>query len=301
MAALNATSALSANVRGMLWMLVGAFSFTVMSALMKQLSGTLPITVVVFFRMFFAVLFFLPWIVRTRFAGLRTRRMGLHLLRSLLGALAMVSFVYALSRLILADTIALAHTTPLWMIIIAIPLLGEVAGVRRALATGLGFFGVLAIVRPHLEFEPASLVALACAFFTSLAMIAVKKLSTTDPPMTIAFYFNFFGSLYAAVPAAMTWQLPSALDWVILLGTGLTGMIGHVCSTRAYAIGQATVVAPADFSRMPLAVLLGFVFFSELPDAWSVAGIVMIILAMFYISRPEGAGRSRVERGGTGA
>ena len=285
-------SPISRNLRGMLWMLAAATCFTLMGALMKEASAGLPVAVVVFFRMGFSVLFFTPWVLWTRFQGLKTARLGVHLVRSLVGALSMVCFVYALSRLILADAVALSFTTPLWMVLGAALLLGERAGRRRTAATLFGFAGVLAIVRPHMDFEPASVVALLSAVFTCLAMIIVKKLSTTESPTTIAFYFNFFGTLFAAVPVILFWLAPSGYEALLLLGSGLGGMIGHTCLCRAYALGDATVVAPVDFARLPLATVIGMVFFLETPGIWSLAGLAMVLAALIYISRLEPSHRA---------
>ena len=151
---------LTVNVRSMLWMLGAAVSLTVMGALIKYLSQSLPIGVIVFFRMLFALLFFLPWIVGAGIGFVSTKRLGLHLVRSLFGALSVICFVYAISRLILADAFALTYTTPLWMIIFAILFLGESVGLRRGMATVFGFAGVLVIVRPHLSPDPAALEGL---------------------------------------------------------------------------------------------------------------------------------------------
>jgi drug/metabolite transporter (DMT)-like permease len=154
---------LSAVVLGILWMLAGGVAFTIMGALIKHLSQTLPITVIVFFQMLIAFVLLLPWILRERLTPVVTSRPGLHVVRSTTGFLSFMCLVYSLSRLDLADAVAISFTTPLWMIITAAVLLGESSGRRRWLATAIGFGGVLVIVRPDMDPDPAMLAALASA------------------------------------------------------------------------------------------------------------------------------------------
>ncbi len=266
-------------------MLAGGAAFTVMGALIKHLSQTLPITVIVFFRMLTALLMLLPWVLRQGGSNLLTPQPGLHLLRAVTGFLALICLVYALSRLIFADAIALSFTTPLWMIITAAVLLRETAGSRRALATAFGFGGVLVIVRPHMNPDPAMLAALASAFLGSLSLAFVRKLSRIDSALTITFYFSFFGTLFSAVPVILAWTTPTPLEFLLLLGTGVCAVVGLICAARAYSLAEATVVAPVDFTRLPMAAVIGYLVFNELPDAWTLSGTAIIMLSILYIGR----------------
>jgi drug/metabolite transporter (DMT)-like permease len=274
-------------------MLAGGAAFTIMGALIKHLSQSLPITVIVFFRMVTALLLLLPWILRRGGSNLLTPQPGLHLLRAVTGFLALLCLVYSLSRLLLADAVALSFTTPLWMIITAAVLLRESAGRRRALATAFGFVGVLVIVRPHMELDPAMLAALASAFLGSLSLALVKKLSRVDSALTITFYFSFFGTLFSVVPAILAWTTPTVPEFVFLIGTGVCAVVGLMCAARAYSLAEATVVAPVDFTRLPMAAVIGYLVFNEFPNAWTLSGTAIIMLSILYIGR---FGKRREER-----
>lgn len=279
----NSRLPVSAVVLGILWMLAGGAAFTIMGALIKQLSQTLPITVIVFFRMLVALSFLLPWILRDRLAPVVTSRPGLHLLRSTSGILSLTCLVYSLSRLDLADAVAISFTTPLWMIVTAALLLREASGPRRKLATAIGFGGVLIIVRPGVDLEPAMLAALASAFFGSLSLACVKKLSVSDSALTITFYFSFIGTIVSVVPAVVFWVGPTPVEYLLLVATGALGAAGLMCGVRAYSLADATVISPVDFTRLPLAAVIGYVVFKELPDVWTLSGAAIIMVSVIYI------------------
>ena len=152
-------------------------------------------------------------------------------------------------------------------------------------ATFAGFVGVLLIVKPHGGMQFASIVALSSALLTSIAMITLKRLSATEPPTRIVFYFFVFGTLMLAPPALLTWQTPTLVQFAWLIGAGLLAAIGQDFLARAYDAAEVTVVAPFDFLRLPIAAVLGFALFDEVPDAFSIAGTLIIIAASVYIAR----------------
>ncbi len=278
---------LSAVFLGILWMFAGGVAFTIMGSLIKHLSQTLPITVIVFFRMLVALTLLLPWIMRNRFASVATSRLGLHMLRSVTGFIALMCLVFSLSRLDLADAVALSFTTPLWMIATAAVLLGEGSGLRRWMATAIGFGGVLVIVRPGMNPDPAMLAALASAFLGSLSLAWVKKLLVSDSALTITFYFSFIGTLISVVPAIVFWVQPTPSEFLLLIAVGMLAVTGLMCAAQAYKLADATVVSPVDFTRMPIAAAIGYVVFEELPDAWTLSGTAIIMASVLFIGRQE--------------
>jgi drug/metabolite transporter (DMT)-like permease len=275
------------NLRGIMWMLAAVVALTLMFAIIKQMVMELPVFVVAIMRSAFALVLMVPWMIRVGPRGLKTDRLGAHAFRALLGISAFVCVVYALSKLLMADAIVLAFTSPLWSIVVSAVILGEIAGARRIAATLVGFLGVLLIVRPHGGIEPATLVALGSALLTSLAMITMKRLSSTEPPTRIVFYFFVFATLILFVPAAVTWQTPTPVQWAWLFGAGLLGALGQDWLARAYDAAEVTIVAPLDFLRLPISAVLGFALFDEVPDRLSILGMIIIIAASLYIARRE--------------
>jgi drug/metabolite transporter (DMT)-like permease len=279
------------NVRGILWMLLAVTTLTTMFVVVKQMATELPIFVVAIARTFFALCMLTPWLIRSGPAVLRTHRPGLHFIRAFCGISAFVTLIFALEDLILADAMVLAFTSPFWSILIGAIVLKELIRGRRIAATVVGFCGMLLIVKPHLGVEPAMLLALGSAVLTSSAMISMKNLSSTEPPTRIVFYFMFFGTLILLPGAAYTWETPTLTQTGWLFLAGVLGAIGQDFLARAYDAGEVSIVAPFDFMRLPVAAILGFLVFSEIPDQWSIIGTLIIISSAVYLLR-----RGHVER-----
>lgn len=275
------------NLRGILWMLAAVLALTGMFVIVKDMVRELPVFVVAIMRTGLALVLLVPWMVRVGAAGMRTTRLWGHLSRSFFGITSFVCVVYALSKLLMADAIVLSFTSPLWAILVSAILLGEVAGRRRIAATLVGFAGVLLIVKPHGGFEPASLVALGGALLTAFAMVSMKSLSATEPPTRVVFYFFTLGTLMLLPAAIATWQTPTLVQFAWLCGAGFLGAIGQSWLARAYDAAEVTVVAPFDFLRPPVAAVLAFALFGEVPDPWTVVGMAIVIGASIYIARLE--------------
>ena len=147
------------------------------------------------------------------------------------------------------------------------------------------------IIKPQGGIELAMLLALLSAVLTSCAMISMKNLSSTEPPIRIVFYFMFFGTLIMLPGAALTWETPTLTQtgWLVL--AGVLGAFGQGFLARAYDAGEVSIVAPFDFMRLPVAALLGYLIFNELPDPWSIAGTIVIIASAVYLMR-----RGRIEQ-----
>ncbi|MDP6785745.1 MAG: DMT family transporter [Rhodospirillales bacterium] len=275
------------NPRGIVWMLASVAAFTVMGLIIKDVTSQVSLAVVVLFRQWVVLLILVPWLVRAEAREIRTRRLGTHAFRALMALSSFACLAYAVSRLTLADAIALAYTNPLWSILVSVIFLGEAVRIRRWTATVVGFVGVLCIVRPAGQIDSAMLVALASAVCASLSMMMVKKLTSTESPHQILFYFTLVGSLVSLGPGLYYWQTPSLGQGIWLVIIGVMAFLGQICLARAIALADVTLVAPVDFLRLPLAAVFGLVLFAEIPDAWTLAGGAIIALASAYIVRRE--------------
>lgn len=289
------------NVRGILWMLLAVTTLTTMFVVVKHMATELPVFVVAIARTFFALCMLTPWLVRSGPSVLRTRRPGLHFIRSFCGIAAFVTLIFALEDLILADAMVLAFTSPFWSILIGAIVLKELIRGRRVAATVVGFCGMLLIVKPHLGVEPAMLLALLSAVLTSSAMISMKNLSSTEPPTRIVFYFMFFGTLILLPGAAYTWETPTLAQTGWLFLAGVLGAIGQDFLARAYDAGEVSIVAPFDFMRLPVAAILGYIVFSEIPDSWSILGTAVIIASAIYLLRRGHIERREANKGAPGS
>jgi drug/metabolite transporter (DMT)-like permease len=194
--------------------------------------------------------FVLPFALRHGPAALRTRRWSGHFGRALIGYTAMILGFYAVTHLPLADATALSFARPLFMIVLAVLFLGEQVRWRRWSATGVGFLGVLVMARPGQGgFDHAALVAIAATLFVAGVGVMLKRLSTTERPETIIFYFTLISSLMALGPALYVWRPPGWTDLAIMMLLGALGSLGQYMSIRAYRTSEATAVDPVDYAR----------------------------------------------------
>jgi drug/metabolite transporter (DMT)-like permease len=274
--------------RGALWMVFAAFGFASSSGMIRHLSGQLHVFEIAFFRTLFGLLYMLPWVLRYGASVLYTERIGLHGLRAIFGVVAMISWFTALSRLALADAMALSFTTPIFTTILAGVFLGEIVRMQRWLAVAIGFVGTLIIVRPGATaFDPWNLIALLSSACFASAAIAVKRLARTEHPNAIMTYMALFIAPLAAIPAAFVWQWPSLdqLVWLAAIGAGTT--VGHMGLTRAYAIADATAVQPLLYVQLPLVATIGYVAFEQKPTVYTWIGAAIIVCACLFIAHRE--------------
>lgn len=279
--------ALSGNVRGAIWMMASTVVFSAMQAAGKYLGDTFHSFELTFFRALFATIAVLPFVMRLGLAGFRTRRHSLHLLRGFFGAAASFCVFYAVTHIPLADATAISFTRPLFMIMVAVFLLGEVVRIRRWTATVIGFGGVLLMIRPGFGgvFDLGALAALGSALFFCLAHVCVKRLATTEDPMTIMIYYSVVSTLMLLPPTLAVWVTPSLTELLILALMGALGALAQTCIVHSLRAGDATVVEPFEYVRLLPAVAWGYMLFGHFPSSWTFLGAAVIILANLYIAR----------------
>jgi drug/metabolite transporter (DMT)-like permease len=260
--------------RGGLYMVASALLFALMSVAVKIASADLPNVVVVFFRSGFGLLTLLPFIVGV---DLRTVHVREHLIRSLAGIASMYCFFYTLAHMRLADAVLLNYSLPLFMPFVESVWLGEEFPRKLWTPVLVGFLGVIVILRPGSGLmEPVALVGLASALFAAVAQVGVRRLTRTEPVPRIVFYFAITATVLCAFPAAVSWRMPHGLEWLAAVAMGVTATAGQLAMTRAYAHAPAAQVGPFIYSAVVFAAALDWVFWRRLPDAFTVAGGVLV-------------------------
>jgi len=284
----DAWSKLPGNVRGALLILLGSMFFAANDAMVKFVGGNIHPVQIALIRYSLGVVFLAPMFVGLGLTGLKTARIGLHLGRALVATIGQLAVYYAVVHLMLADATAIMFSRPLFITVLAVVLLGETVGWRRWSATIVGFAGMVVMVRPgQMGFDPASMVAIAAALLFALSLVLIRKLASTEPPARILFYYHVSGSLLFLGPALWLWVEPSALQWLLLFLIGVLTTIGMVCFVRGFAVGEASIVGPMEYSRLVYAALVGYFVFAELPDAWTWVGAAIIVASTLYVTRHE--------------
>ena len=271
-----------------LLMLVATLSASAMAGLIRLLTEGLPPFEVVFFRNLFGLIALLPWLWRIGLRPFRTRNYALHGLRLLTNITAMLLFFTAVTLSPLAEVVSLGFATPLFATLFAVVILREHVRGRRLTALALGFVGTLLILRPGVQaVDAGALMALGSAAAWAFSLIIIKILSRTESPVDITAVAMVLLTPVSLLPALFVWQWPSPGEWLLLPLLGILGTAGHLCLGQAFRLADTSALMPLDFTKLIWAALIGFVFFSEVPDRWVWIGGAVIFASTVYISLRE--------------
>lgn len=279
-------AALPGNQRGAIWMLGSALSFTFMTSLVKYLGKDYPAVLQTFYRQLASFLVILPLILRSKTPVFRTTRPGLLLFRASAGFIGMTLSFYSYQLMPLADANALSFTRTLWIVLLAALLLKEPLGTRRIVATLTGFVGVLLILGPSTESElgiPA-LAALVSALLLAGTVTGMKAMTRDHSTTTLIAFSSTLGMLLALPGALWVWRWPDAWDLFLLGLMGVLGTATQSCYIKGMTAGDASVMAPMDYTRLLFATLAGWLLFDDLPGLMTLFGAAIIIASTLYIT-----------------
>ncbi len=289
----------SPAVRGALWMVLVSTCWAGMSGLIRYISFELHPFEVAFFRTAFVVVFMAPWLLRARGGGFPRNDRRVFLFRPFIHVVAMMTWFLAVSLMPLAEATALYFTAPFFATILAIMFLGEVVRARRWAAIAIGFAGALVVLRPGLQgFSLAAALVLTSAIFSAGSRITVRFLThRTDPNAIVTWHFILLTPL-TFIPAVFVWEWPEAHTYPWLAALAGLGTVGHLALTRAYALAEASQLAPLDFTQLLAVAAIGFLAFSEVPDIWTWVGGAVIAGSAVYMARREALVRRADAAGG---
>lgn len=293
--ALPARRVLPPNVEGSLWILASAVTFVTMTTLVKYLGDEYPPHVQNFYRQVASALTVLPLLFRTPMHTLRPKRMPTLLLRAATATLGMILMLYSYQALPLAEANALSFTRPLWVTLLAAVVLREVVRVNRIAAVTVGFVGVLVILRPEAGegFGLAQIAALASALLLAMTVTGVKSL-TRDLSTTNLMVWSSILGLMIGLPLALTqWRWPDPADLGLLFAMGALSAANQVLFIKGMAVGDAAALAPVDYSRLVLSLIVGVVVFQEIPHLGTIAGATLVVASTLYITVSELRARRR--------
>ncbi len=307
--------ALSAATLGALCAVGAAAAFTLGDMAVKSLSGSYPLHQVTLIRAFVALGLLVGLVIPFTggLAQLRTRRPVIHLLRGCFLLGANMAFFLALAAMPIADATAIFFISPMVIAVFSVIFLSETVGPRRWAAIGVGFLGVLIMIRPGTEaFTPVALLPLLAATCYAALHMLTRRLGATDSAATMAVYMQLAflvfsvlvglgigdGRFDAGTHASLSfllraWVWPDPADALLFLLTGLGSAIGGFLISQAYRICEAALIAPLEYVAMPMAIFWGFVVFSELPDGMSWTGILLIVGSGIYMIWRETRARNR--------
>ncbi len=266
-------------LRAALWMGASITFFIVMSVAGRAATAELDVFQVMLVRSVIGFVLLMPLVkANGGFRAMATSRPVEHIGRNVAHYAGQYAWLLAIGMIPLAQLVAIEFTTPLWTALLAMVFLSERMNWRKAAAVLLGLVGVLIIVRPGAgNVETGHLVMLAGAVAFGVSMVMVKSLTRTDSVVRIIFWMLIIQTVIGLVPGILVWREPPAAIWPALLVIAFAGTFSHYCLARALVHAEATVIAPMDFLRLPLTVLVGWAVYAEHLDGYTAAGAALIL------------------------
>lgn len=287
-------STASPSARGMLWMVVTGLQFTVMNALLRKLSQELDPWAVGWLRYGLGALVMLPPTLRLGVAQLWPKRPRLQLVRGLFHSGGLMLWFVALPLITLAELTAIGFSGPLFICLGAVLFLGERMSAARWAAVLTGFAGVILVVRPwEGGFSGISLGMLCMLAATPVfagGFLVAKVLARHDRSDITVFWQHLWVSVLFLPLAIAGWRMPDGPQWALLVICGFLGAGGHYCTMRAFKVADISAVQGVKFLDLVWAALLGFALFGNVPDGWTVAGGVVILVSTLWLARREARG-----------
>ncbi len=287
----HATANADADHRRGVWMMLAAvLMFALMDAGLKMLSEHYPPLQVATLRGLSSLPLVLAWALWTVGPKPLLRiRWPLHLLRGVLGITMMGSFVYALKRLPLSTAYSIFFVAPLLITALSVPILGEKVGPRRWTAIAIGLLGVLVVLRPTGEgmFTIAGLAVLVAALGYSVSAITVRVLARTDSNQAMVVWLLVMMALGAGLLAWPGWVPLRAQDGWVIAAIGVAGSLGQYTVTEAFRRGEASLIAPLEYTALIWGLALDLALWGVLPTAVTWLGAAIIICSGLYLLRRE--------------
>ena len=274
--------------RAVMFMVGSTVLFGAMAVCIRLASSQLHPFEIAFFRNLFGFVFTFPLLFRHGWGILRTDKLSLYFLRCCIGIVSMLCGFWAIVNLPLAQAVALSYSTPIFVTIGAVFVLGEVVRARRWTAVIIGFIGVLVLMHPGKgTFNFASLVAVVAAVMSASVAISIKFLSRTEKADAIVIYTTMIWVPLSLVPALFYWTQPTGITWLWIVLSGFLGTTAHMCWTRALTLADASLLTPISFLQVLIVGVFGYFLFDEAVDRLTVLGAAIIFGSNLYIAQRE--------------
>ncbi len=277
-----------ANFLGLLLVLLGGLFITTLTWVVRSVADDINPLQAGFMRYAFGTLLLLPMAFKFKATDLAPRLVGGHIIRSIVHAISVLLWFYAVTKISLADLTALSFTAPVFITIGAFLFLGETFSYRRLGGIVTAFIGAVIILRPGVEAISLGAIAiLISAPFQAASTLIGKHLAPRTSTYAMVFYLSLFVTLTSLIPTLFVWNLPSLNTCVLTFGAAVLATCAHFCWTKSFQIADLSFTQPGMYFTLIWAVAIGFFIYDERPDVWSGAGAAIIIAATAYIAARE--------------
>ncbi len=277
---------MSKNHLGAVYMIMSVLFFSLMDILIK-ITDQYDVGQTMFFRAFFGLIPIYFLIPKERIRDFyKTDYLKLHFYRSFFGAIAMAAIFIGLRNLQLAEVTAMAFSGPLWVVVFSMFFLSEKIRLKRWIAVGLGFIGVIVISKPGFENLNFYYIypIIFCIGFAGVSIIIRKLTLVGEPVWLIAFYFSLVSGLGGLITLPFgKWIMPSNYDFIFFVLIGLLGSIANLLLTQSYKLAEVTLTTPLKYLSLVFAIIFGFYFFDEIPTIYTLSGAGLIVVSSAII------------------
>lgn len=289
---------ISQKTKAVVYMLISALGFTLMSVAVKSIPEV-PIFEKVFFRNLISCLVAFCFLLSQKrgFYVVKENRLPVFI-RAFLGFLGIITNFYAVQHLLLADSNMLGKLSPITVSFVAVLFLKEKVDRKQILGIALSFVGALFVIKPSFSLAVLpSLSGLASVSFAGISYTVIRYLNDKENPNIIVFYFSLLSVLSSIPFMLFHFKVPTGREWLYLISIGLFACLAQFFMTYSYKNAEASEVSVYNYSGIPYGILLGYLLFDEIPDVYSIfGGIIIITMAIYLYLHNKSKTRNNVEK-----
>lgn len=228
-----------------------------------------------------------PWLGGIK-KTLKTKKLKLHIIRGILCFLMTLGAFFSLSMLPMSSVYILFFCAPFFTAILSLPLLKQKVEIYKWITIIIGFSGIVIAFRPGFApIEPASIITLAAAVIFSLQCLMVRTIGEDDTPMSFAFYPYICTIILLAIPALLNFQITGLAETFLVIIAGAFFAIGSLLTALAFRFAPAATAAPFHYIQMIWGIVLGLIFFGDIPDNWMITGSIIVTTSGLYLLKME--------------
>lgn len=258
---------------------LGNFFLATMGAFTKLATKDVPVPTILFFQNLICLVLFLPWFAKKGFSRLKTKRIGLHLTRDVTGLFAFFALFFSIKMIPLTNAMLLNNTAPLWIPFVIYTWLR--IRIKKYLWWGMviGFLGIIFILKPGGDaFQVGSFLGLASGVLLGIALVALRRLAVTEPADRILFIYCLFSTFITAPFAISDWTSFSPINWLFMLGTGISLMFAQLLISHSFSHGKASILAPIAYTAVLFSGILEWLIWDRIPGLLSIMGMILVII-----------------------
>jgi drug/metabolite transporter (DMT)-like permease len=284
-------------VKGAIICLLGYFCIALMGACAKLVPTTIPVLIIVFFQNFVCLLLTLPQVMTGGIKTLKTHHPYLHLTRDIAGLLSFFALFFSIRYIPLVDGMLLQNAAPLWIPFVVWAWLKTKVPSHVWWGIIIGLIGITLIIKPGTEvLKPAIFIGLVSGMLLAVSLIAIRRLTLTEPTYRILFYYFLIASLVSFPFALINWVELTLKEFLLLLSVGIFMFLGQVLITYSFKHAKASTLSPISYSTIIFSGIFGWLLWNDIPDWISLLGMILVIFGGIMTIILERRSQKRLEK-----